>query len=280
MRRKLRRAAWEAGRWTFPPAILSVVAATIAFYFIDIWSSDIFLRLWRAENIFWSAYQLYDQSPLKVSNVGLCLVVFLGAGLYAQDYESGAVFMRVQRLGAGRYAGLRIMQTALSAFVSGGASLLLLFPVFAFVFKLEIIVPWEMDGASEGLLAEGHMALWLIALGILAGLRTMFYALLTLLVSLFIPRRKVLVAAPYVLCYFFDNVVARIAWLPGWLNPRLLFETQYGALDATMLGLAPMSEWRYLGIAAGVTLALCAAVWILFRLRLKRGGIFGGEQSE
>ena len=277
---KVRLSIWEGRRWAFPPAILAIIAATVFFYLMDMVSSDLFLLEWRGENLTGSAYKYFNYCLLKVSNVGLCLVVLLGAGLYAQDYESGAVYARVQRLGAGKYAGLRTMQTALSAFVSGSVAILLLFPLFAFIFKIPIFSSWDVDEYSTPLLAGGHTVQWFIALSILAGLQSVFYALLTLLVSLFIPKKKVLIAVPYVLCYFFNHVISRISWIPSWMQPFYIFNMQFGAMNTTYINLKMMSEWCFLGVAAGVTLILYTVVWLLLYQHIKRNGIFGGEQSE
>lgn len=274
-------AIWEGRRWGFPPSILAVIIVTIFFYIMDTMSSDMFLFEWRKENLTYSAFEYFQIfCMLKVSNVGLCLAAMPGAGLYAQDYESGAVYMRIQRLGMGKYAGLRIIQTMIPAFVSGGVALPLMFPLFAFIFKIPLFLPVAVNEYSTGLLAGGHVALWFVDLGILAGFRAVFYALLTLLVSLFIPRKKVLIAVPYILCYFLEHVVSEITWLPGWMNPGRLFELQIGAMNTEFLNLKKLPEWCFLGIVSGIMLVLCVAIWFLFYRRLSRSGVFGGEQSE
>lgn len=49
--------------------------------------------------------------------VGLCCAIFAGAGLYAQDYGENVVYMRIQRMGARWYVGLRTMQVSIASWL-------------------------------------------------------------------------------------------------------------------------------------------------------------------
>ena len=114
----------------------------------------------------------------------------------------------------------------------------------------------------------------LVWLSAIAGFRSMFYAAVTLAFSFFVPRRQVLFALPMLLWYFNQYTLIWVEWIPYWLQPRMVLtpNVMYWAEGVTEWGVL----WR---IALGMV-CLAVAVWTLFVLRVRRTGIFGGEQDE
>ena len=277
--------AWEGFRWFSPMVFLTVVLLTVFLFILDMCSGFLFIEeLEAGELSYFSAHAYFGEGSVWLSNVGLCLVIFVSTDLYAQDYEEGTVYMRIQRMGVGSYAGVRTMQVCVSTWLVGCISMLLVLPVFSLIFQVPL-VPEDPEAiqsiSTSSLLSSGNTVGFLASMGILSGFRSMFYALLTLVVSFFIPRRRMLVAVPLLLWYFFQYVFSWLEWLPQWMQPREVFSLVYGSLNSERLGLGSgLSEWAVLGFIAGGMFLLAVIVWVLFILRLRRNGVFGGEQSE
>ncbi len=279
-----RRIFWELSRWLSPGMFLAAVSVSVLCYLTDIFSSMAVAggAFGEGGGLFGSALRYFMLAASGViSSASMCLAVYLGAGAFAQDYEEGAVYMRVQRMGIGAYAGLRVWQTAASSFLAGSLGLLPLFTLMSLAFRIPVLEEGEvMSGLTDSrLILGGHGTSYLAAIVLLAGLRTAFYALVSLAVSLFITRLRVVVALPILLWYLFEFVTSGYGWLPAWLQPRYLFDIQHG-LDSELMFGVRLPEWATLGIIAGGTAVAAAAVWLLFCLRLRRDRIFGGEQNE
>ena len=186
-------------------------------------------------------------------------------------------------MGAGRYAGLRILQVSAASWFVGCVSILLVCPLLSALFHIPLFPKdcSELTGVTTSrLLLGGRKMEFLAALGILSGFRSMFYALVTFAISFVLPKKKVLVAIPILLWYFNQYVLVWLDWIPAWLQPRNIFELHYGMLDASTLGLGKISEWNVLlRIAVGM-LCLSGIIWAVFVWHLHRAGTFGGEQSE
>ncbi len=273
------RAAWEGSRWCSPVKLLAVSGITALCYVID---TCTYLGAFAGQNTSVLFYFLASSNSM-FENLGLCLMAFLGAGMYAQDYEEGAVYMRVQRLGGGKYAALRTWQASSSAFAAGALGLLLAFFLAAAITGNPALpslseVNEVLAGVSENrVLLGGHVIPYMVSLLMLAGLRSMFYSVLTLAVTLAIPRRRMLAAVPMLLWYVFQYF-----WphgVPAWLKPSVLFDLRHNGMNGRILFGRQMPEWAVLGITSGGMVLLAAIVWLLFCLRMGRNGIFGGEEE-
>ncbi len=275
-----KRMAWEGSRWLSPAVFVAVTLLYALTFFLDIFSSPIFIDDFQG-NYAVATYYYFSYSDKLISNVGLCLVAFLGVANYAQDYEEGAVYMRIQRMGKGRYAGMRIAQTCISAFLAGSLSLLLFYALFGCLFHMQAF-PDEKTLAgmsAPDMLLAGNRAGTMAFLAIRAGLRIVCMNLLVLAVSLVIPKRRMLVAVPLVLWYLMHYVMAEQEWIPDWLQPNLVFNLNV-YISPEHLGLGRLSDWGMIGLIVGILTALAFIVWLLFCLRLRKNGIFGGDQSE
>ena len=276
MRREKKRGAvitWEGFRWGSPWVLLALSAASALLYVLELPSNDIFLDDLKDDGVLVGSvfeYLCLTGSSGFLCMVSLCSVVFLGAGIYAQDYQESAVYMRIQRMGMKRYAGVRILQTCISSWLVGCLGILLAIPLAAAVFHQ---VPFYPDYVESMFLTRGNSLVFLAAYGCTAGFRAMFYALMTLLFSCFVPKRRVLLALPLLLWYFNQYVIQQ-EWIPLYIQPCKVFEV------SVPMSLADLSEWQTLWYRIFVLLGLSAAVWFVCLLRLKRTGIFGGEQSE
>lgn len=274
---------WEGLRWLSPQVFLAVVAVSTLSFVADTCSGAMLIRqIWQGE-LFSGSLEYFLEAPTFLGNMSLCLVIFTGASLYAQDYEDSAVYMRVQRMGVKRYAIYRVMQVSIPSWLTGCISILLVVPVLSAILHIPMF-PQELrlvEGWSTSkILQSGRNVEFMATLGILSGLRSMFYALVTFAVSFFIPKKRVLVAIPLLFWYFSQYTLIWLEWVPRWLQPRVVFELKYGMLDGETLGFGKVSEWEMLlRIAIGM-LCLVVAIWALFAWHLRRAGIFGGEQSE
>ncbi len=272
----VRRLAWEGTRWFAPAALAAVIVLYAAAFCLDAVSCWDYLQKMAYEK---SVLHFFYESDKTVSNVGLCLTALLGVGCYAQDYESGAAYMRIQRMGTGRYAGMRTAQTCISAFLAAGLGFLLFFFGFGLLSGFPLFP--DTDAVSEiavpQILKAGDRAGYLVFTALLIGMRAVLACLLTLAVSLAIPRRRMLAAMPLVIWYMMQYVMTAQEWIPDWLQPAYLFRYDI-YIPPESLGLEGISEWGMEGILAGGLVLLAGAVWLLFCLRLKGNGIFGGEQ--
>ena len=282
MRRAAGRLVWESGRWLSAGKLLLVSVLTALCAAAD-FCSGYAVVMKGIRNLSGSVLRNFMSTSGIIENVGLCLAMFLGSGLYARDYESGAVCPRVQRMGMARYAGLRVWQTVSSSFISGCLGLLLMFLMLSAALGMPAFFDPSETGLFEGvsdslLLRQGRVASYVVLLLILAGLRTVFYSLLTLGISLAVPNWRVLAAVPMLLWYLFQYILPWFEQLPPWLHPGLVFDLHSG-LSPRILAGGRLGEWGLLCCVAATLALLAAAVWLLFWLRLRRNGIFGGDQE-
>lgn len=271
--------AWEGSRWLPPGMFFVLTAAWSAFFLLDTFSNDFYVQLWQSgEPMPYDAMRLLTGGKPFLKNIGLCCTVFTGVGIYAQDYEENAAYMRIQRMGARRYAGLRTLQASISSWLMGCASILLGLLLVSLVLQVPLFPQYPEAAAgwsTSRLLRAGQNMEFLVWRGAMEGFCSMFYAVVTLAFSFFVPRRRVLLALPIILWYFNQYALSWIKWIPYWLQPKEVFN-----FDGTYILGDSESEWGILCRAAIGLTCLAVAVWALFVLRLRRAGTFGGEQIE
>ena len=282
----VKRLAWEGSRWLSPAVFVTVTALYALTFFLETTSGSLFVEQYTMgmldQSVFFYVSGINNN---MLSNVGLCLMAFLSVGDYARDYEEGAVFMRLQRMGVGRYAGMRIAQASVSAFLVGFLGMLLFYALFGAVFHLPLFPDDRtlLEGlmAPDMLLAGNEMGC-LAYITFRSGLRTLFVGLLTVAVSLAMPLHRLLVAAPLVLWYLVTNIPAILeaagCLMPAWLDLGVILRI-YPVTSPKILGIHFLSEWGLNAAIAGAMVLLAAIVWLLFCLRLRGNGVFGGEQS-
>lgn len=273
----IRMASWEGLRWLSPWMFSLLVAVSALTYVLNLYSDEMF-RVLREQGFGESAlnYLVCYSGGGPLSSISLCCVVLLGTGLYAQDYEESTVYMRIQRMGMKCYAALRVLQTCISSFLVGCFSILLAIPLVAVIFHTPLFVGSQgYDVLSSQILESGNVLAYLAAYGSMFGFRAMFYALLTFLLSIFVPRKRVLVAVPALLWYINQYVLSGIEWIPLFLQPFWVFN-----ITTPLNNLDGLTEWETLWCVALALLVLAVVIWGVLVVKLRRTGIFGGEQSE
>ena len=282
----VKRLAWEGTRWLSPAVFVTVTVLYAIAFFLETASATSFVEHYMLGALDQSVFFYTINADNMLSNAGLCLMAFLSVGDYARDYEEGAVYMRIQRMGVGRYAGMRIAQASVSAFLIGFFGMLLFYALFSAVFHLPLFPDdrtlLEAIMAPKMLLAGNEMEC-LIYIAVRSGLRTLFVGILTVAVSLAMPRHRLLVAAPLVLVYLTNSIPGIFYEMecnfPAWLDPGVVFRN-YPPASPEILGIHFLSEWGLNAVIAGAMALLAAIIWLLFCLRLRGNGVFGGEQSE
>jgi hypothetical protein len=107
-----------------------------------------------------------------------------------------------------------------------------------------------------------------------SGFCYLYYAMLTMLVSFFIPKRKVVIAMPMIFWYFNQYVFAVLDFVPNFLKPSLLF-----ANDVSPEEMSGFSDgWGLLVLTITMVIVVLFTA-VVFYLRLGRQGIFGGEEE-
>ena len=269
---------WEGFRWISPWVFFILTVVSAVFFLLDACSDTFLIAEWQSgEPLYYDAVHYLTCSGAQLQNVGLCCAIFAGAGLYAQDYEENAVYMRIQRMGTRRYAGLRTMQVSVASWLVGCVSILFAVLLISLVLQVPLFPrdPGRVESWTRSrLLQSGKNMEYLATLAFLAGFRSMFYSVVTFAVSFFVPRRRVLLALPMLLWYFNQHVLVWMEWIPRWLQPRVVFD-----LSGTR-EFEGISEWGVIWRVAVFMVCFAVAVWAVFVLRLRRTGIFGGEQSE
>lgn len=272
-----KRLAWEGTRWVSPGMLLALALLWAVLLLLDACSDIFFISEWQSGALNGSATQYILCSVSRLQIAGLCCSIFAGAGLYAQDYGENAVYMRIQRMGARQYAGLRTLQASAGSWLVGCAGTLLAVLLASLALQVPLFPqdPGRVESWSPSrLLQAGQNIQFLAWMSMMAGFRSMFYAVATLAFSFFVPRRQVLLALPMLLWYFNQYALVWVEWIPFWLQPGT-------ALTPGIVSLAGgVPEWGILGLAAIGLTCLAVAVWALFVLRLRRAGTFGGEQIE
>ncbi len=273
-----KKLAWEGFRWLSPGVFLVLTVVSAVFFLMDTCSDEYLLAEWQSgEALHGDAIYYLTGGIPQMQCVGLCCAIFAGAGLYAQDYGENAVYMRIQRMGARRYAGLRTMQVSIASWLVGCVGML--FAVLLVSMALQVpLFPWNPDSVASWtrsrLLQSGRNMEFLATLVFLAGFRSMFYSVVTFAFSFFVPKRRVMLALPLLLWYFNQHVLVWVEWIPLWLQPRIVFDL------SGMQEFKGISEWGVIWRVAVFMVCFAVAVWALFVLCLRRTGIFGGGQDE
>ena len=268
----------EAGRWAgtaaFPAAVLSASAFILAGVLAN---QTAYLFFWEGDRaahsvLYWT---MMAGGSSFLPAVAYCLYSLPAAGMYAEDYRSGAAYMRIQRMGCTRYALGRVIHTAASAglcaCLAEAAAVLALTAGFGVPLLLgEDVAQLQQSFGWSTLLRQGSGYGFFLTVFLRRIMGAVFYALAAAAFSAFVADRQVVLALPLLYWYFNQYVLVSMEWVPEWLQPRLLYETDYRG------GISSLSDWQWAWTAAGATLAAAAAVFLLLRLRLAKNGIFGG----
>lgn len=265
----------ENRRWILRPLTVVILAAVVVFGMMDVTGSADYLMMAKDNTLTGSAAYFFSVRGCLVGVVGYCLAMLAGATLYAEDFEENAVYMRIQRMGRGRYIRKRIAQTAISSFLIGTAAMLLEYVIFS-VFHSVPLFPVrgeDVSGFSESsLLNEGHYIRYLIFRCTQNGFCYMYYALTALLLSAFVPKRKIVVAIPALLWYLNQFILVQVSWIPTFLKPSNLF-----ASNSSLGELLNIPDETGQLMLMGILAAEAGIIYILFYFRLGKKGIFGGD---
>ena len=266
---------WEGFRWGSPWVLLVLSVASSLLYVLDLLGRfDVIEHRYAGQQLT-SVFICLEGSayagPICIAS--LCSVVFLGAGIYAQDFQESAVYMRIQRMGVKRYAGIRTLQMCISSWLVGCCGILLAIPLAAVMLHEPAVSPDYVECQGSVFFVRGNFWAFLAVYGCIAGFRMMFYALMTFLCSYFVPQRRVLMALPLLLWHFNQYVIQQ-EWIPLYLQPCRVFEV------SVPMRLDGFTEWQTLWYRIVVLLGLVVTVWFVSVARLRKRGIFGGEHCE
>lgn len=252
-----------------------ILVACIAVGIMDVVQGQIQIGGMDAGEFYGNVIEYMQERGCLIRVTGLCLACLTGSAMYAQDYEENAVYMRIQRMGTGKYIRRRIAQTAVSAFLLGFLSFL----VTCLLIRIYCQVPFgpdpEIAAESASTLEQaGAYGIYILMASMQEGCFYMFYALMAMLISLFVPRRKVVAALPILIWYVIQYILPFIPGFPSILMPRTWF-TQIFDLAQYLrirdeLGLIIL--FGIIGIFAVIT-------YVFFYFRLQKKGIFGGERE-
>lgn len=263
----------EITRWFITPTFLFAVFFSAMFIVLDILASVPEGVLLRERELNGAVYYIVSTAgSVLFKYAGLCLCAFLGSGLYAEDFEENAVYMRIQRLGCTRYALGRVVHVMLSAWLCA---------VLAELFSVVILMlgfgqPFlssnpSFSGMEDGLFAQGNYLSYCFILFGICGFRAAFYALLAMAFSVFVPNRRTAASLPVLLWYFNQFMLVRFEWIPDWLQPRTLYTEENAA--SFLFGI---SEWDAFFLVVVYTFVAAILVFFLFRYALRRNRTFGG----
>ena len=200
------------------------------------------------------------------SMVGLCFCVGFSASLFAEDYESGTLYMRIQRMGKIPYCLMRVYQCMVSSFVAGTLSALFFAWMLMTVWKhpLSSSNDLGMIGFHSSMLENGQFFLLLLWMAFLCGLRACFYGAATLLFSLVVANRKCIVVFPLLLWYFNQFMLPS-----GFIC--LIFEPSQVLRGNTILPrLLNLTEWPTFGYVFVYVMVIEMAAYAGLRLKLKK----------
>lgn len=266
----------EITRWLINPVFLAAVFFAAAFIVLDILASvpeGILLREGELNGAV--HYIVSTAGTVLFKYTGLCLCAYLGSGLYAEDFEENAAYMRIQRLGRTRYALARVIHVMLSAWLCAAlaefVSIVILMACFGQPF---LALDPSFSGTGEGLFAQGKYVSYCFILFGICGFRAAFYALLAMAFSVFVPNRKAAAALPILLWYFNQFMLCRFDWIPDWLQPRTLYTEENAA--SFLFGI---SEWNAFFLVAAYTFVTAVLVFLLLRYALRRNRTFGGKME-
>jgi hypothetical protein len=270
----------EAARWLWNPVFPAAVAVSAVLILMDI-----FMGLSQAQiNVsdlldpdqHFSAISVIISSCQSnfIRFTSLCLCALPAVGIYAEDFEENAVYMRIQRLGRFRYALSRVLYTLVSSWLCAVLAEIVCILVFCIGFGLPILQEggsYEWMGNPSALLQQGRVGSYLFILTGICGLRAGFYALLALAFTIYIPNRRVAFALPLLGWYFFRNILLKVDWIPRYLQPNFLYLEDFSPSGFIH------TEWHYFLYLTLYTCLAGAVVFILLLRQLRKKGIFGGE---
>lgn len=223
-------------------------------------------------------YYFHMQSAF-FSVAGYCIANCSGTILYAEDYEENAVYMRVNRLGVIGYSFGKIFQTVLSSFICGMGAVVVCFASLSFFYHIPLFseagVNDDIGWTENLLLLDGKNIDYLFTLVILSGLVYVFYALMSLMLSIIVPKKKIIVSFPMILWFFNQFIISRVNWIPGYLKPSIIFDTTYGLSEYLHI-----SPYKAIMITAGEVFIISLFIYGIFVLKLRHSGVFGGVEDE
>ena len=269
----------EAVRWISNPVFPAAVILSMVLFMADLFSEPLLSNM------------LLDGEPRTVAvffqgfggmirYVGLCLCSLPAAGFYAEEYGGNAVYMRVQRMGGGRYAMSRILHVFssawLCAFLAVILNLLVLVAGFGHILLEEGDSLSFLPGDNNWLylLKQGHVWSAYFVMAVIQGFQAAFYALLALAFSVIVPDRRAVFAIPLLGWYFNEHMLVHLEWLPSWLLPSMIYDESHVLVSVFSVG-----EWELFWIVAGYTVAAAVCVYLFLLFSLRRNGTFGGESE-
>lgn len=270
----------ETARWLCNPLFPAAVAVSSVLILMDVFMGLSQVQINASDLL--DPDQHFSAISVMISScesgfirfTSLCLCALPSVGIYAEDFEENAVYMRIQRLGRFRYALSRVLYTLVSSWLCAFLAEIVCILVFYISFGLPLIREGDSYGwmgTPSALLSQGRVGSYLFILAGICGLRAGFYALLALAFTIYIPNRRVAFALPLLGWYFFRNIFLKADWIPNYLQPNFLYREDFSPLEFMH------TEWQYFLYLTGYTLLTGAVVFILLLRRLKTKGIFGGE---
>lgn len=265
----------ENRRWIRRPLLWVILAAVTVFGLMDVTGDGLFVELEKENSITESTVLYFSIRGCLVGVVGFCLAMFAGATLYAEDFEQNAVYMRIQRMGKGRYIRRRIIQTVVSTFLIGTLAMALEYLVFTRIYHTPLFPEVGTDVSmfsQSSLLNGGHYVRYLIFRCVQNGCCFTYYGLAGLLLSVFVPKRKIVAAVPALLWYLNQFILVWISFIPKFLKPSNLFATN-SSLGELMHIPDELGQLALFGILA----VMSVIVYMVFYIFLDKRGIFGGD---
>ena len=221
----------------------------------------------------------YNMKSAFFSVAGYCIANCSGAVLYAEDYEANSVYMRVNRLGMAGYSAGKVLQTIVSSFICGIGTILVCFGALGLFYHIPLFLEINSNeplGWTENLLLQqGRSKEYLFTLVVLSGFAYVFYSLMSLLLSIVVPKKKVIISFPMILWFFNQYIISKSKFIPGYLKPSIVFDTTYGLSE--YLKISPYSAVALTGLGLMIISLLIYGI-LLFKLR--RSGVFGGVEDE
>lgn len=232
------------------------------------------LLLAALEGIFLEAGVLYVFS-LVMYGMPAMMILVCGALAYAdsfcQDIEHKYMMQQIIRGDTGAYVLARICSIFLAAMLTTALG------IFLFANVLHIRLAWvEASGAEqyEGLLRGGGLRillksrrfeLYFLCCGLQYGLLSGILSLWAAYLSLYLPNRMLVLAAPMILYYFADYLL--VGKFPGMINLWLIFCASNNLLADDFLSVL---------LAVGITAVNLGLLWTLMVRKIRgRGSMMG-----
>lgn len=191
------------------------------------------------------------------------------ADSFCEDMEHKYVMQQVIRGNAGAYVLARMLTVFLAAMFSAAAG------IFLFANILHFRLAWVEEagmeqynnllgmGTLKGFLENRRFELYFICYGLQYGFLAGILSLWASWLSLYISNRMLVLAAPMILYYFADYLLAGL--FPGVLNLGLIFSPSSNLLSDGLSAVV---------LVAAVTIAHFGLLWLLMSRRI-RGKIYG-----